>query len=508
MPTWFLPVFFAGFGIALTMTWFVYPLPALLLLVCVVSLNLFAALSLWLVLRRLAQLNEHVDAQTEALQVHVKDLEKANRSLEQQAERDYLTGLYHRQAFTQRLEIVLTKARRLGFKVAVLFLNLTGFKHINHSLGYASGDLLLQQVAQHLLKLCHDEFELAGHLSGDKFVILLRCFSEESAILRVQGLFDLFTHTPLNIGERSVPVKLSIGINLATAGDSAEKLIQGAESAMQHAKQKSGNAYAVERQAARLGTIDRLALENELYNTLTQHPEHIKVFFQPKRHIHKNLYSNPESLVRWQHPQRGFISPGEFIPLAEETGLIIQLGELVLRKACTEAMNWRNPLQVAVNFSPRQFMEPDIVERVQCILQETGLPPQRLIMEITESMVMPESNDKLRQFVDLGIQLSIDDFGTGYSNLKSLQKSLITELKIDRSFVLDMVHNPQSQALVEGILCLAHKLKLRVVAEGVENIEQVSLLRQFKCDYIQGFLFCKPLPSERFAQLTFVNQIL
>ncbi len=505
MSIWLWPVFTVSLGITFSTTLYFYPLPWLILLTgIVVSVGLFIVL--WRYQQQLNHLNEYVDEQTESLQQHINALEHANQELERQNDRDYLTGLYNRRAFTKRLDITLAKSRRLSFRLAVLFLDLTGFKHINNTLGYAAGDVLLQQTGQHLQAVCQDDIDQIARLGGDKFVMLFRANTDESAIWRANALFDLFTHTPLQVEERVVPLKLSLGITLANTNENAETLIKRAEIAVLQAKQKSGNAYAIVQDSEKPQDTDRLALENELQQVLEEHPEQIRVFFQPKRHIHKDIFGNPETLVRWAHPQRGFISPGAFIPLAEETGLIVKLGELVLQKACEEAVAWNNPLHVAVNFSPRQFMEPDIVERVATILQETGLPPQRLIMEITESMVMPESNDKLEQFVEMGIQLSIDDFGTGYSNLKSLQKSLISELKIDRSFVLDMVHNPQALALVEGILCLAHKLKLRVVAEGVENIEQVSLLRKIKCDYIQGFIFCKPMPSERFARLKFVNR--
>lgn len=505
MLSWLLPVTIGVLGITLSLILYVYPEPLLIL-----PLGVLASLSVVLLFlryqRNLHHLNEYVDEQTEMLQQNISALETANRELERQNEYDYLTGLYNRGAFSKKLEVALAKARRLHFNIAVLFLDLTGFKHINNTLGYTAGDILLQQTGKHLQAVCSDEVDLVARLGGDKFVMLFKAMNETAAVTRVNALFELFNRTPLKIDKRVVPLKLSVGISLASGNEKAEILLKRAESAVLQAKQKTGNAYAVQHQDKQINT-DRLTLENELQQALEEYPEQIKVFFQPKRHMIKNTFGNPETLVRWIHPERGFISPGQFIPLAEETGLIVKLGELVLRKACQEAISWTNPLQVAVNFSPRQFMEPDIVERVASILQETGLPPQRLIMEITESMVMPESNDKLAQFVDIGIQLSIDDFGTGYSNLSSLQKSLISELKIDRSFVLDMVDNPQSLALVQGILCLAHKLKLRVVAEGVENIEQAALLRKFRCDYIQGYLYCKPLPSERFAQLKFVNQM-
>jgi len=505
MSSWLLPVIMSIFGIAISLVLYFYPEPLFIL-----PAGLFASLMVFFLFSRyqksLHQLNEYVDEQTAMLQQNISALENANRELERQNEHDYLTGLYNRRAFTKKLEIAIAKSRLKGFNIAVLFLDLTGFKHINNTLGYAAGDTLLQQTGQHLQAVCKDEVDLVARLGGDKFVLLFRARDETAAIVRINALFELFNHTPLKIDERVVPIKLSVGISLAKGKEKAEILLKRAEAAVLIAKQKTGNAYAVQHQDSYSNT-DRLALENELQLVLDKYPEQIKVFFQPKRHMLKDTFGNPETLVRWQHPERGFISPGQFIPLAEETGLIVKLGELVLRKACQEAMSWANPLQVAVNFSPRQFMEPDIVERVASILRETGLPPNRLIMEITESMVMPESNTKLSQFVDMGIQLSIDDFGTGYSNLSSLQKSLITELKIDRSFVLDMVENPQSLALVAGILCLAQKLKLRVVAEGVENIQQATLLRKFRCDYIQGYLYCKPLPSERFAQLSFVNKV-
>ncbi len=505
MSSWLLPVIAGIFGIAFSLALYSYPEP---LFILPVSLLLtFSAFMLFSHYQKsLSHLNEYVDEQTEMLQQNISALENANRELERQNEYDYLTGLYNRRAFSRKLELAVAKARRTGFNIAVLFLDLTGFKHINNTLGYSAGDTLLQQTGQHLQAVCRDEVDIVARLGSDKFVMLFRAMDEQAAVARANSLFELFNHTPLKIDERVVPLKLSVGISLANTDENAEILLKRAESAVLKAKQKSGNAYAVQHQDTSNNT-DRLALENDLQDVLEHHPEQIKVFFQPKRHILKDIFGNPETLVRWQHPERGFIVPGHFIPLAEETGLIVKLGELVLRKACREAMRWGNPLQVAVNFSPRQFMEADIVERVAQILKETGLPPQRLIMEITESMVMPESNDKLSQFVDMGIQLSIDDFGTGYSNLSSLQKSLISELKIDRSFVLDMVENPQSRALVQGILCLAQKLKLRVVAEGVENIQQAVLLRKFRCDYIQGYLYCKPLPSERFAQLKFVNQV-
>lgn len=451
------------------------------------------------------ELVAHVEAQNHELVLAMREMEKANKDLEKQANIDPLTGLFNRNAFSRKLKIALAKARREDTVLAVLFLDLARFKHINDTLGYEVGDLLIQQIAEQLHYACTDN-DTVARLGGDKFVVLAEdVINHEGAARTVERIFQLFEHVPLKAGPKKIYLKIHTGIALSDGDDDSEELLRRAESMIGEIKIRGGNAYAFADEAQNRSSTDRLDLEHKLRQAIADETQ-IQVYFQPKRDMRSGQFGQPETLVRWIHPQEGMISPGQFIPLAEETGLIVPMGELILRKACVAAVHWANPLKIAVNFSPRQFMEADLVERVSAILAETGLPASRLVVEITESMVMPESYDKLKELAAMGMEISVDDFGTGYSNLKSLQTAPISELKIDRSFVVDMCKDRRAAALVSGIMCLAHRLNLRVVAEGVEEVEQVALLKRMKCDYIQGFIYCKPLPEEQFSRLKFVRQ--
>lgn len=499
---WLLPVALVGIAGSWLLAWFAEP-------IYIFAVGCLSTLSfvyfLWLQHGHNQDLLNHVEQQNQELILTMREMEKANQDLEKQANLDPLTGALNRNAFTRKLKVALAKARREESMLAVQFLDLARFKYINDNLGYEIGDLLMQQITEKLQQFCIQNEALA-RLGSDKFALLLenvidRLEAEQS----VQRIFQYFEDTPLRAGPKDIFLKIHAGIALSTGEDDADELIRRAEAVSHEVKIRGGNSYLFADSHTHKPNTGRLDLEHKLRQALLNKDE-IQVFFQPKRNMHTGKFGTPETLVRWIHPEDGMISPGQFIPLAEETGLIVPLGEIILRKACSAAMSWPNPLKIAVNFSARQFLEENLLERVTGILQETGLPPERLIMEITESMVMPESYDRLREFAELGIEVSVDDFGTGYSNLKSLQTAPISELKIDRSFVVDMCQKERATALVSGVLYLAHRLNLRVVAEGVETEEQMRLLRRLKCDYIQGFLYCKPLPAEQFARLKFVRQ--
>jgi EAL domain-containing protein (putative c-di-GMP-specific phosphodiesterase class I) len=314
----------------------------------------------------------------------------------------------------------------------------------------------------------------------------------------------------INIDNRKITLKSSIGIAVAQADDNAEILLKKADTAMYKAKVKGDNSYVFADKDIGAEAAERLELENDLQVAIVQRKHEIEVYFQPKVNLKtkKIEFCMPETLARWQHPKKGLIPPGIFIPIAEETGLIVKMGEIIFEKACHEAAQWANKqLEFAVNFSPKQFMEDDIVETIEKIIKKTKINPQRIVIEITESMVMPDVTEKMHRLVQMGLKISVDDFGTGYSNLKSFQNLPISELKIDKCFIDDICNDDEkAKRLVEGIIALAHKLRLHVVAEGVEHKEQAIKLKRAGCDYIQGYYFSKPVPASKFAQLAFVKK--
>jgi len=429
------------------------------------------------------------------------------RSYEEQlhfhAYHDALTGLPNRLLMLDRFSVALGQAQRLHKQVAVLVLDLDNFKHINDSLGHNIGDVLLQQVAQRLKEGIGGDHTV-GRLGGDDFAILIeQCEDEQDAVRMAEKAIGLFAK-PFNLAIYETFVTVTIGITFFPSdGNDADTLLKNAELAMYRAKEEGKNKYQLFTTAMNAKVVHRLSLENSLRKALDNHE--FLVYYQPRVAAATGRILGMEALVRWQSKDGRLISPLDFIPLAEETGLVIPLGEQVLRQACRDTRQWlekSKDLVVSVNLSPRQFMQEDLVRTITGILRETGLPPSQLELEITEGAVMTNEQAALAQLLELkalGIRLALDDFGTGYSSLHYLRRLPIHTLKIDRSFIKDLPGEPNSAAIAATILSLAQALHLEVVAEGVENAEQLNFLRRLNCNEIQGYLFSPPVPRAAFA---------
>jgi diguanylate cyclase (GGDEF)-like protein len=383
----------------------------------------------------------------------------------------------------------------------MMFLDLDQFKRINDTFGHRIGDNLLKAVAE-CLKCCMRESDTIARFGGDEFMVLLpEVLHEQDAVTVAEKMLEALRQ-PLMLGDRELFISSSIGISLYPSdGSDSETLIKNADTAMYHSKKQGRNNYQLYRSLMNDMAFERLTLENSLRKALQK--DEFLVYYQPQINLHTGEIIGMEALVRWQHPELGMVPPIKFIPLAEDTGLIIPLGEWVLRAACVQNKAWQLAgyphIRVAVNLSMLQFKQPDIVETIIRVLQETGLDPRYLEVEITETMLMdnPDATlGKLKQLKAMGIRISLDDFGTGYSSLNYLKRLSIDTLKIDQSFVRDIASDADDRAIVNSIIHLAHSMNLRVIAEGVETMEQLNVLRSHQCDEIQGYLIGYPLPAE------------
>ena len=417
-----------------------------------------------------------------------------------------MTGLANRIRFEDRLGLALAAARREGHLLAVLFIDLDRFKVVNDSLGHKVGDILLQQVADRLLPLIRLSDTLA-RVGGDEFVLLLsRIDQRDSAAVVARKIQEVF-RKPFPVGQRELFVTPSIGISVFPEdGEDSDSLVKNADVAMYVAKQRGRDNYQFYSRAGQRGGIERLELESKLHHAIAN--EEFRVHFQPQVSLRTGVITGMEALVRWKHPTRGILLPGDFIGLAEDSGLIVELGMQVLKLACRQARSWRNKgyrdLSVAVNLSIRQLQESDFAARVREVLDETALPPGQLRLEITESVAMQNleiSIEALGKLKRLGVGITMDDFGTGYSSLSYLKILPVDTLKIDRSFIRDVARDTNDASIVRASIVLAHELRMRVVAEGVETPEQLHFLRQQQCDEVQGFLFSPALPAEKFEAL-------
>ena len=420
-----------------------------------------------------------------------------------QAFHDPLTGLANRALFKDRVEHALARATRRRSTVAVLFLDLDDFKAVNDSLGHAAGDELLIAVARRLQGRLRRADTIA-RLGGDEFAILL----EETPAIReaahvAESVVDAL-RAPFSLQDRSVLINTSVGIAISTAStESAEELLREADIAMYVAKGHGKGSYRVFEVGMSEVAMERLALKSDLQRAI-DHQEFV-VCYQPYVALRTGRISGVEALVRWSHPERGETLPADFIPLAEESGLIVPIGRWVLRQACHQALLWQHqfpsnpPLTMSVNLSARQLQDPDLVQDVAAVLAETGLPAEGLVLELTESTLMQETEAaiaKLQELRQLGLRLAIDDFGTGYSSLSQLQRFPIDILKIDKAFVDGVATGSDASALAHAIIALARTLHLRTVAEGIERAEQWDRLRALDCDLGQGYYVARPLAAE------------
>jgi diguanylate cyclase (GGDEF)-like protein/PAS domain S-box-containing protein len=428
--------------------------------------------------------------------------------LSHQAFHDPLTGLPNRVLFMDRLERALTRADRRGSMVAVLFTDLDNFKLINDSLGHKAGDQLLVAVAERL-KACLRPEDTAARLGGDEFTILVEDIASVGEVVQIAERIAEILRPPFALGEQEVFATVSTGIALnSSAQEQAADLLRHADLAMYRAKRRGRARYEVFEPSMDAKVVERLMLETGLRRALVR--RQFRVYYQPIVALENDKIAGVEALVRWEHPQRGLLLPEEFISVAEETGLIVQIGQWVLREASKQARIWQErypgtpPLTISVNLSPRQFFHPNLVAEV---LGESEIEPASLQLEITEGAMMPNgtsSTDRtLRNLKRMGVQLAIDDFGLGYSSLSYLKRFPVDFLKIDRSFIAGLRLKPNGASkdteIVKAMIELTHALGLKVIAEGVETSEQLRRLRNMKCDFAQGNYFSEPLPSEALA---------
>ncbi|MBF0137725.1 MAG: EAL domain-containing protein [Magnetococcus sp. DMHC-1] len=434
------------------------------------------------------------------------DIRRSQEELRYRANHDALTGLPNRILFADRLQLAILQAGQARKIVAVLKLDLDMFKNINESLGYPSGDWLLKEVAGRL-QLSLREVDTLSRLGSDEFGILLHDMENSQEILAmVRKLVDTIAIRPFCYLDHELFITASLGIALFPGdADSAPSLIQKADMALNRAKRGGRANYQFYTTSMGEEASRRLQLETHLYRALEK--EEFVLHYQPKLDLRSGLIVGAESLVRWSRPNMGLVSPGTFIPLAEETGLIVPLGDWILESACRSGRIWLERgfplLRVAVNLSARQFWHPELIAKIRQILATTGLPAHLLELEITESMMMgnvTKAIDAMLELANMGIHISMDDFGTGYSSLNYLRKFPIHTLKIDQSFIQEISSNTENAAIVSAIISMSKKLNLRVVAEGVETPEQELFLREQGCDEIQGFLFSKPIPEDHFVE--------
>lgn len=420
---------------------------------------------------------------------------------------DVLTNLPNRISFSENLEKILIKAKKNNEKIAVCFLDLDRFKRINDTLGHAIGDVLIQRVS-HRLTTCLRDCDIIARWGGDEFTLLLPKIKNQEELQNIAERILSVLTVGFEIDNNHLYVSASMGIAIYPYhGEDKETLIKHADAALYKAKFKGRNNYHFYHPAINSQASELLILENSLHSALEK--DEFNLFYQPQVNIITGEIIKMEALLRWRHPQLGLISPDKFIPITEENGLIVPIGEWVLRTACKQNKIWQEALglphlSIAVNLSIRQFQQYDLVSTVKQILEETEMHPHCLELEITESLAAHNidfTKSVLNELHDIGVSISIDDFGTGYCSLSYLKNFPINSLKIDKSFVCDLVNNKNDTAITSAIIALAKGLNLSVVAEGVETEEQRNLLRMLECDVMQGYLFSPPVSSDDATKL-------
>jgi len=429
--------------------------------------------------------------------------ELAEQTIRYQAQYDDLTDLPNRRLFLSTLHQEMAKANRHRRYGAVFFIDLDRFKSVNDSLGHAIGDELLIEVAHKISERLRQE-DTVARLGGDEFVVLLPevGIDPESAGSHASTIADemrkLFT-TPFIIQGHEIHLTISIGVALFPGNVGAEDLLKFADVAMYRVKSEGRNGVRLFSDEMQVAVNQQRIIEKGLRQALAN--DEFELYYQGQYDADNRLVG-AESLLRWNHPDKGVVEPGYFIDIAEQTGLIVPIGEWVLRTSCQQLASLTSELKLAVNVSPRQFSDPDFIDNLKQILEETGADPHRLTLEITEGLAMADikhSIDSMEQLKPFGIRFSVDDFGTGYSSLSYLHQLPIDELKIDQSFVRNISSSPENAVIVDTIIAMAQQLNLNIVAEGIESPEELDYLKLRQCDYFQGYYFARPIPFHQFS---------
>ncbi|MFJ3467843.1 putative bifunctional diguanylate cyclase/phosphodiesterase [Pseudomonas sp. NPDC090201] len=447
-----------------------------------------------------------------ALIEHLQEAQAKSEALNQELARQYeertrylshydeLTGLANRSLFNERLREANQRVRQGGQNLALLHINLDRFKLLNDSLGLDVADQLLRQVGRRLSAELSDADTIA-RLSADEFAVLFDTHGNLTTLARTTTRLLAKLRAPLSVSGHELVVNASIGIALLPeSGKDVVALVSQANMAMQHAKHLGGNNFQFYTDSLQARTLERLQMEIQLRRAIEE--GQLEVFYQPKLELATGLLSSAEALVRWRHPVRGMVPPGEFIGLAEESGLIADIGEFVLRRACRQACEWQRsglaPIRVSVNLSVHQLRQGKLVSLVRQVLDETGLMPEYLELELTESQLLDSVEhiiSTFQQLRELGVKLAIDDFGTGYSSLSYLKRFPVDYVKIDQAFIRGLNEGTEDAAITRAIIAMAHSLGLKVVAEGVEDAQQLAFLRAHACDEVQGYLISRPVEA-------------
>ena len=449
-----------------------------------------------------------VDQLQQEISKRTSELEQQKNSLRQIAEHDSLTGLANREAFLKSLNEVIIHCSTNKRRAAVFFIDLDKFKQINDSMGHSAGDAVLIEMAHRFTSTLRKSDSLA-RIGGDEFTVIIDPLYESKDAAELAKKLIASLEEPYEHEEQTLYLNTSIGIAVYPEdGATPQELMKNADSAMYQAKQAGGNTFHFYNRLMNQDTLAKIQLESELRTAIQQ--DQLTVYYQPQFDLKTRKLVGVEALARWIHPEKGLIPPCTFIPLAEEKGLIHQVGSIILTKACRQMAQWNGEreaqIALAVNLSAKQLNTPELAGSISDILHTTGLNAQHLELEITESCVLSDPEDaihKLEQLKALGIRLAMDDFGTGYSSLAYLKKLPLDKLKIDKSFVDGLEINPEDAAICQAVIALGHSLNLTVIAEGLEHEVQATILAEQGCDQAQGYFFAKPISAENFARSYF-----
>lgn len=434
----------------------------------------------------------------------ITERKRADEQIRYLAYYDDMTGLPNRLMFKEHLNEAIPLSAAVGQKLAVFYVDIDRFKLVNDSFGYDYGNMLLLQLAERFTR-CMTENDFLARTEGDEFAFFYTNVADSNDALALVASINRVLEEPFRLEQYELHITASIGIAISAEGEDADMLMKNADIALDRAKEKGRNDFQIFNADMLSVSINRLKLENELRKAITG--EEFILNYQPQVDIETGRIVGIEALIRWDHPERGIVSPNHFIPFAEETGLIVSIGEWVLRAACKQNKAWQDQglpaMPISVNLSMRQFFQYNLKGKISYVLEQTGLDPRYLELEITESMTMDVDHaiQSLLELKELGVNVSIDDFGTGYSSLYYLKKFPIDRLKIDRSFVRDIMVDPNDAAIVATIIAMTRHLKLKVIAEGVETEDQLRFLHQNNCNEVQGYWFSPPVGAAEMERI-------